>query len=293
MSLGHPICRTQPAAVEAERLRGKVAQCMPLMQKHLKLETLERFNVALSGKTILLDTEASSGANSMLGANNSNVVTLMGRSAEPRMISLDLECSPDGKEGHPPLLRTQMYLKWRFFDGEALYKGVGGETSDSFIYEAADTTSFRRNSAPLARNEAIAAAESFPAPGVVTLPILPGVNSPEDLLALPEPNSIALCEAVARSVDRLLVSDYRNGSRKVRFEVSDEVFPGVTVDVQEAQGRLQVNFICNIENSRLRLVRGMYEIASMLAQRLCRSVLVRIVSCNEHDSCLDEALGGI
>jgi hypothetical protein len=99
-----------------------------------------------------------------------------------------------------------------------------------------------------------------------------------------------LAAAVSGAVERLMVGDGSSGNRQVRIEIKDEVLPGVSVAVQELDGRLQVDFVCCDENSRLRLSRALPESAATLAQRLKRDVLIRVQTDDEEDPCLEEAL---
>lgn len=77
-------------------------------------------------------------------------------------------------------------------------------------------------------------------------------------------------------VAHLMVGDGRSGGRQVRMDLQDEVLPGVTVVIEEQQGRLQVDFLCRQEPSRLRLVAAAPEQAPQMAQYLRRDVLLRV-----------------
>lgn len=94
---------------------------------------------------------------------------------------------------------------------------------------------------------------------------------------------------IASTVERLLVSDDEHGRRQVRLELIDDVLPGVRIEIQHSQGRLQVDFICTREDSRLRLNRAAPEQAQILADRLCSPVLLRVRTDDEEDLCLFEA----
>lgn len=92
-------------------------------------------------------------------------------------------------------------------------------------------------------------------------------------------------------VQALAVRDGSQGNAQVRIELKDEAFPGVSVTVQELEGRLQVDFVCAVEPSRLRLAEGAPQHAATLAQRLAREVLVRVQTDDIEDPCLVQALG--
>lgn len=77
-----------------------------------------------------------------------------------------------------------------------------------------------------------------------------------------------------QAVSRLLVGE-RSGRRQVRVELDDEVLPGVSIEIEEAQGRLQVVFTCALEPSRTRLNEALPAMAPQLAKRLARPVLMR------------------
>ncbi|HZY20516.1 MAG TPA: hypothetical protein VFE82_18750 [Ramlibacter sp.] len=92
---------------------------------------------------------------------------------------------------------------------------------------------------------------------------------------------------VADTLAALMVDD-EAGSRQVRMELKDDHLPGVTVVVREADGRLQVDFVCSVEASRLRLNAAVPEQAPLLAQRLARPVLLRVQTDDDEDPCLFE-----
>jgi hypothetical protein len=104
--------------------------------------------------------------------------------------------------------------------------------------------------------------------------------------AAPDPH---LSQGIGSAVERLMVSDGRSGNQQVRMELKDDLLPGVTVIVQELEGRLQVDFICSVEASRLRLNEAAPSQAHELAQRLRRDVLLRVQTDDEDDPCLLEA----
>ncbi len=93
---------------------------------------------------------------------------------------------------------------------------------------------------------------------------------------------------VGQAVERLMVGDGSSGNKQVRMELKDDVLPGVTVTVQELEGRCQVDFICAVEESRLRLMAAAPAQAPLLAQRLDRPVLLRVQTDDDADPCLFE-----
>ena len=96
---------------------------------------------------------------------------------------------------------------------------------------------------------------------------------------------------IGASIERLMVDDGQHGNRQVRMELKDDVLPGVTVAIQELNGRLQVDFICSNEDSRLRLNAAALVQARTLAERLHREVLLCVQTDDVEDACLVEAFG--
>jgi hypothetical protein len=99
-----------------------------------------------------------------------------------------------------------------------------------------------------------------------------------------------LSHQIGSSIERLMVDDGHNGQHQVRMELKDELLPGVTVVIQELDGRLQVDFICSVESSRLRLNEAAPEQARSLAESLRRDVLLRVQTDDDEDPCLLETL---
>lgn len=93
---------------------------------------------------------------------------------------------------------------------------------------------------------------------------------------------------IAEMVERLMVGDDGAGGKQVRMELKDEPLPGVTVTVNEQEGRLRVEFVCSNETSRLRLNAALPREAPLLAQRLARDVWIRVLTDDEEDPCLFE-----
>lgn len=96
---------------------------------------------------------------------------------------------------------------------------------------------------------------------------------------------------IGEMVERLMVDDGSHGGKQVRMELKDDLLPGVTVAIQELEGRLQVDFICSVESSRLRLEAAAPGQARQLAEKLQRAVLLRVQTDDEDDPCLFEAAG--
>lgn len=82
-------------------------------------------------------------------------------------------------------------------------------------------------------------------------------------------------EGLSPMVEQLLVGEGLNG-RQVRLALTEDQLPGVTITIDECEGRLQVSFICDVERSRSTLVEALPEMATTLALRLQREVLMRI-----------------
>ena len=93
------------------------------------------------------------------------------------------------------------------------------------------------------------------------------------------------------SLSRLMVDDDHRGNRQVRMELKDDLLPGVTVIVEQSQGRLQVTYVCGVEASRLKLCDQGRDQAQILATRLEREILVAVRTNDDQDPCLVEFLG--
>ena len=146
------------------------------------------------------------------------------------------------------------------------------------------------------------AAKSVPAGGVGTM-TNPAPLAPLSLFGSWNTSASIAASSIQPSIDaelgqtlleRLMVDDgnTQGGGKQVRMELKSEVLPGVTIAVQEAEGRLQVDFICSVESSRLRLNAAIGVQAQTLAERLHRPVLLRVQTDDEEDLCLFEAAGG-
>lgn len=155
--------------------------------------------------------------------------------------------------------------------------------------------------APDSQDEArFAAALARPAEGeanAASLPATPGVPQPFALFSAvpapcPQTSSFTsqLTADMSAEVERLMVSDDCAGHRQVRLDLKDDALPGVSIAIQEIEGRLQVDFICRIESARLKLNHALPALAQTLAQRLQRPLLLRVQTDDEDDPCLLEAL---
>jgi len=102
---------------------------------------------------------------------------------------------------------------------------------------------------------------------------------------------VELAAHLGVEVKRLMVGDGRSGNRQVRLELKDDRLPGVMVTIEECEGRLQVNFICRVESSRLQLNDALPELANTLAHRLAREVLMCVQTDDDEDLRLVECLG--
>ena len=101
-----------------------------------------------------------------------------------------------------------------------------------------------------------------------------------------------LAESLGYTVERLMVGEGRSGSQ-VRMELKDDLLPGVTVAIEAQEGRMQVDFFCRIERSRLLLNNALDAMAETLAQRLQRDVMMRVQTDDAEDPCLVERLAVI
>jgi hypothetical protein len=97
-----------------------------------------------------------------------------------------------------------------------------------------------------------------------------------------------LAGVLSQSAEQLMVND-QDGRREVRVELKDDVFPGVSVAVFEAEGRVVASFTCAVESSRERLAASAPALAAELAQSLSRATLVQVQTDDPEDPCLVEA----
>jgi hypothetical protein len=115
-----------------------------------------------------------------------------------------------------------------------------------------------------------------------------GLNAPADLK---DHTPTPLERQLQESLSRLMVDDDHRGNRQVRMELKDDLLPGVTVIVEQSQGRLQVTYVCGVEASRLKLCDQGRDQAQILATRLEREILVAVRTNDDQDPCLVEFLG--
>lgn len=92
-----------------------------------------------------------------------------------------------------------------------------------------------------------------------------------------------LLQRLGEWLERLLVGEGAAGGKQVRMDLADEILPGVSVLIEQVEGRLQVEFTCTVDPSRLRLVAAAPAQAPSLAQRLDRPVLLRVQTDDEED----------
>lgn len=121
-----------------------------------------------------------------------------------------------------------------------------------------------------------------PTPGSRSLPVFPS------LAGLPVSSTAVASEEwrepLGDALERLMVGEGRHG-QQVRMELKEEVLPGVSVALEENEGRLLVTFFCRDEESRCRLAEGLPHFATTLAERLRRDVRVRVQNDDEDDPC--------
>jgi flagellar hook-length control protein FliK len=135
--------------------------------------------------------------------------------------------------------------------------------------------------------------ESPNALGVTPLSLLPATQAP--LAAGPQGPAPALAETthslppgaltdwIQQTVSDLKVFEGNVGTSQVRLDIKPELLPGVRVIVQEAGGRIQVDFICSAESSRRLLGAVARREATDMARRCRRDLLLRVQS-EEDDS---------
>lgn len=176
---------------------------------------------------------------------------------------------PDTRGGHPaPMQQPDEQATERF---EA---ALAGQNRDA---DARGTQVKTDGQVPGSLFDLLGAQHRLAAPGVSAAPPQERVSSD-------------WAQQMGESIERLMVDDGQNGSRQVRMQLKEEVLPGVTVAIQECEGRLQVDFICSVEASRLRLNQEAPVHARTLADRLQRDVLLRVQTDDEDDLCLLETL---
>jgi hypothetical protein len=103
--------------------------------------------------------------------------------------------------------------------------------------------------------------------------------------AAPTDTARHLLVEVSNMAQRLMVSGDAGNSRQVRMELDEAAFPGVSVVIDEDQGRWRVCFVCRQESPRLRLVGEIDAMAQTLAERLAREVCVQVRTDDDEDPC--------
>jgi hypothetical protein len=141
----------------------------------------------------------------------------------------------------------------------------GGHEAHRF-HEALRAASASTHSAP---DRALTPFELLGSPAVHRVT---AADTPVPVLA-PDPQ---LFRRIGEVVERLMVGDGRSGNRQVRMDLKEDLLPGVTVTVQELDGRLEVDFTCIHDLPRQRLADAAPEQAQVLASRLDRDVLLRV-----------------
>lgn len=94
---------------------------------------------------------------------------------------------------------------------------------------------------------------------------------------------------IADAVEQLMVDEDSRGQRQVRMDLKDEVLPGVTVAIQQAEGRLRVDFLCRHEAPRLQLNAAAPAMAMELAQTLRCDIWLRVQTDDDEDPRTHEA----
>ena len=131
--------------------------------------------------------------------------------------------------------------------------------------------------------------EPASAPAPFALCRAPAVPPPGTRLAA----RMELTQQLGGEVERLMVGEGSGGGQQLRVDLKDDVMPGVSVVFEERDGRLQVDFICSVEDSRCKLNAALPDLAPTLAQRLRRDVLLGVQTNDEDDPCRLECLGTI
>lgn len=127
--------------------------------------------------------------------------------------------------------------------------------------------------------------EPLTAADSLSLPVSPPVTTPslrepapvavEKTLSLPPG---ALSDWLQETVSDLKVYKGDAGMSQVRLDIKPEFLPGVRVILQEAGGRIQVDFICLAESSRRLLGSVARREATEMARRCGRDLLLRVHS---------------
>ena len=102
------------------------------------------------------------------------------------------------------------------------------------------------------------------------------------------PERSALNQRLTTVIAGLYVGEGAHGGKQVRLDLKEDALPGVTVAIEEVGGRMQIDFTCSVEASRLRLNDAVPEVAPQVAGRLERDVLMRVQTDDEEDRRLFE-----
>jgi len=110
------------------------------------------------------------------------------------------------------------------------------------------------------------------------------------LSAASAPGVASAAQALSSLASRLLVAGGSQGRRAVQIRLSDEGLAGVTLDVFEDEGRVVAQFTCALEPARERLAAAAGWLATSLAGRIGRDVLVRVLADDPEDPCPVESI---
>jgi hypothetical protein len=91
----------------------------------------------------------------------------------------------------------------------------------------------------------------------------------------------ALTDWLQQTVADLKVFKGDSGMSQIHLDIKPELLPGVRVILQEAGGRIQVDFICTVESSRRVLGAVAQREANEMAKRCRRDLLLRV--CSDED----------
>lgn len=97
------------------------------------------------------------------------------------------------------------------------------------------------------------------------------------------PERSALNQRLTTVIAGLYVGEGAHGGKQVRLDLKEDALPGVTVAIEEVGGRMQIDFTCSVEASRLRLNEAVPEVAPQVAGRLERDVLMRVQTDDDED----------
>ena len=132
---------------------------------------------------------------------------------------------------------------------------------------------------------------STPSPFDLFRPTQGHTVTPSATPVSPHPHAEPSLDAMLQSmVGRLLVNDGYSGRRAVHLQIDDAQWPGVELQVFEAEGLLTALFTCSSENSRLKLCRQAPWLAEQLSQKLQRATCVQVQTDDPTAPCLEQAL---